>query len=447
MSGGEVIQSKIYNYCEVEHNLNNDARISESDKIIYFGKNNDFPQVLASAVKDSHTARACLETKSQFIEGGGFSNEDIGNVVINDKGHTMNDLHHSNSIDLSYFDGFSNFQKWKPNQGGSVSDIYFKPFELFRMGLPDKKTTEIKKIAFNRKFGDPSDYKPEETVFYDVFTSNRDNIVKMLIEGRGTFKGTVSYYCRNTPNSRYYSDPHYYSGIEWLFVDAKIGEFHERNIDNNFLLSAIFKMVGDPDKQIVEEYTDDNGDTKTRVIGTVGESFDEMMRQRFSGSKSGGAAIALWSKMKEQFPEIEAFPANTHHELFLALQDMTSRNITIATGVPAILANIPFGASLNGEGDNIRQSIKMMQSRVVSYHRLLETYYNKIKEVYDPLKKAVGDDLIKITPYSPLPEEDMMPEMVWDALSDQEKRRWISDNTNIEIEIDGDTEDIIDQPE
>lgn len=433
--------SKIYNHCKIEHNINNDSALNKTDGFINFGKKNDFPQTLAKAVKNSHTGRACIETRAQFIEGGGFSDEEIGSIVINDRGHTMADLNHSIAQDLAWFDGFGCHEMWMPKNGMSVGQVYYTPFENMRLGLPNETTGEIKKIVYNPKFGSV-DYKKEQNKFYDVFTSNKEKIRTLFSEGKGSFRGTMSYYCVNSPNSRYYSDPNYYSGIEWFFTDAAIGRFHERNVNNNFLLSAIFKMIGNPDEDIVEKYQDANGEDQERIIEKVGDMFDRVMRETFSGTENGGKSLVLWSKDKEDFPEIEAFPTNTNDKLFDTLQEITSKNITIATQVPAILANIGFGGSMNGEGETIKQSIKMMQSRVVHYQQMMERYYMKLSEVFEPLK---GRD-ISLTPYSPMPDVDMIPEIIWEVLSIEEKRRWISENTNIQLD-EVKVEEVQDKPE
>ena len=35
--------------------------------------------------------------------------------------------------------------------------------------------------------------------------------------------------------------------------------------------------------------------------------------------------MVLWSELKDQFPEVEAFPANTNDALFVTLQNLSSR--------------------------------------------------------------------------------------------------------------------------
>jgi len=106
-----------------------------------------------------------------------------------------------------------------------------------------------------------------------------------------------------------------------------------------------------------------------------------------------------------------------------------TKKITIATKVPAILANISEGVSLGGDGNTIRAAVKLMQQRVVRPQSLLIAYYQELlANMVNPYK-----DTITITAYSPFPELETIDPSIWAELSQQERRDWIRDHTEISL--------------
>jgi hypothetical protein len=384
----------------------------QSHGILKWGEKNNFPQLLIQDVYNSSTASACLDTLNDFIEGDGITQTEIAEFKIN-KYQTFDDLHEQVSKDESLLEGFAILVKY--NALGEKIELKHLPIESTRLGIPDDYGY-ISKIHYNPFYG-TNEYKPVETVIYDVYNPS---VVLQQYEDQGEkYNGQVYYCAVEKPMKRFYPEPYFYAGIKWFVIDYKIGMFHERNIDNNFLLSVLFKMVGDPDEAIEH-------DSEGRVTKTTGQSFDEFLTKGFSGAENGGMAMALWSKLKDQMPEISAFPSSTNHDLFITLQQLTIDNISISTKVPPILANIQVAGKL-GNSQEIVNSVKLMQQRVNKKQRIMERAY---KELLNGFKDAPVVDEITIRNINPV---DVIPPDVWAALTKEEQRQFIENNYDIEL--------------
>jgi hypothetical protein len=385
-----------------------------SREILQWGVHNNLPQNLLKAIYESPTASACLDTYIDFLEGDGIAQKEIGEFKIN-KRHTFNDLHALICPDETYLEGFAVLVKY--NAFGEKVSLEHLPFECVRLGIPDD-TGYISKIHYNPYYG-TKDFKEEQTVIYDVYNPIPDVVLSQVAEQGEKYNGQVFYFAHEKPLKRFYPEPFFMAGLKWFIVDNKIGMFHERNIDNNFLLSVLFKMVGDPDEALEK---DDEGN----VTKTVGQAFNEMLSSTMTGAENGGMSMVLWSKIKEEFSEIQAFPSNTNHELFITLQQLTVDNISITTKVPPILANIQVAGKL-GNSQEIVNAIKLMYQRVNKKQRSLERSYKELLTGFLDAPKITELTIRNINPVEVIPPE------VWETLSAEEKRKFIEKNYDIEL--------------
>ena len=332
------------------------------------------------------------------------------------------------------FDGFAANIMY--DSAATISEIYVVPFEYCRLTKPDSKGV-INKIRVNPYYG-TGDYKKEYTVEYDVYNPDPKVVLAQQQKSidpktkKATYKGQILYIATTQPLSRFYPAPKYYSAENWMAIDEAIGGFHKNNIENNFLQSALIKMIGNENDP--STHPDDviwNADQTAYEVDptkTVGYRFNIEM-QKFTGWNNAGNIMALWGASKDAMPDISAFPSNTQSELFKTVQDITTEQIARATKVPAILANISSGASLGGDGNNIRASVKLMQQRVVKIHSMLERVY---KDLLSHMKVPFKGE-VKILHYNPFPEMQVIDPLIWAALPVESQLAWIKKNTEFEI--------------
>lgn len=411
----------------IKREKSTNAQKDWSDGTIIYGDDNALPLRIAKLVQESPATSACLKTISQFIKGASFADKDLMKLKLNKYGLTLWELHSQLSDILPIFEGFA--VNFKYNASQKINSVYILSFESCRFKKPkDDQDDNIRCIVYNPYVGTDL-YDKKFTTEYHVFDPT-----KIMDEYRAEgikYKGQVHYFGKTKPLYRFYPVPDYWSAKKWIEVDAKVQEFHAENLENGFFQSVMMSVIGDPNKwtqnpRLQVEKLKSDGVTKYKEGSiTVGEEFNQMMAESFSGSRKAGNVMVQWANNQDQVQKIQAFPNNTNADLFIALQDLCTKNITIATGVPSILANISEGVSLGSAGSEIQKAIELMQSRVTEWQNILTQFYNEV--LLPNLETGAGKE-VKIVNFSPVSQEIKLEDKFWEVLTDDEKRLFIESN-------------------
>lgn len=394
------------------------------DKYLPYGPNDAFPLEWSRSISSSPSASSCLSTIKDFLEGFGFSDTELEKLVVNSKGETFWQIHQKTVDDAAEFYGF--YWLLRFNALGTPTEWEVLPFQNCRLGKPDDKGY-ISKIYYNPFFG-TSDFKSQDkakTIVYDVF--NPSAVKAQIAEQKDKFKGQVFFFGSTTPLSPYYPVNEAYSSSKWMKIESGVSDYHEDNLNNGFLQPFMLVMKGDPNAPSTNpNYTDE---TRNGHAVTNAEEFEDMVAENFMGAKRVGNMFVQWVNIGEEAPEAVALPANNNGDLFVTLDNQATKKITIAWKVPSILANISEGVSLGGDGNMVRVAVKLMQQRVIKKQRVLTDNYQKILSIFiTPYKKD-----ITIVPYNPYPELEILDDKIWNALTSEEQRQWINENTEIEL--------------
>lgn len=394
------------------------------DKYLPYGANDNFPLEWDQAVKSSPSASSCLSTIKDFLEGFGFSDTSLEKLVVNSKGETFWQIHQKTVEDAAEFYGF--YWLLRFNALGVATEWEVLPFQNCRLGKPDDQGY-ISKIFYNPFFG-TVDYKgidKKMTVVYDVY--NPKAVKAQIAEQKDKFKGQVFFFGTTTPLSPYYPVNEAISAIKWMKIEAGVSDYHEDNLNNGFLQPFMLVMKGDPNAPSQNpNYTNEvrNGHAVTNA-----EEFEDMVAQNFMGAKRVGNMFVQWVGIGEEAPTVVPMPSNNNGDLFVTLDNQATKKITVGWKVPGILANINEGVSLGGDGNAVRVSVKLMQQRVIKRQRILTDNYQKVlKDFVTPYKED-----ITIVPYNPYPEMEILDDKIWAALTPEEQREWINENTEIDL--------------
>lgn len=390
-----------------------------------YGQNDDFPLQLDKSISESETATSCLSTVQDFIEGFGFSDTNLEKLVINSKGENFWQFHQQTTDSWAEFEGF--YWLLRFNALAQVTEIEFLPFENCRLGIPDSNGY-ISHIFYNPFFG-TSEYKGQnkkETKVYDVFNPNA--VKAQIAKQKGSFKGQVLFHSTTSARSRYYPRPQVYSANKWMKIEAGVSDYHEDKIDNGFLDDYILVMKGNPnDPSQNPDYNNPDDPNATPV--TVGQEFDDVMSRNFMGRGKHSTVMVQWVNNSDEKPEVVTIPNSANSDRFINLDNQATKKITVAFKVPSILANISEGVSLGGDGNMVRVAVKLMQQRVIKKQRVLTDHYEKVlKLFFEPYTNPVV-----IVPYNPYPEMEILDDKIWNALTPEEQREWINENTEIDL--------------
>ena len=423
--------TKIYNlYRQVtaRGQVTNDGYIPFFD-----GKHDDnFTLTWASIISKSPSAVSCLSTLCDFLEGFGFSGgQDLENKIVNAKGETFFQVHQKTVREYSQNKGF--YWLLRYDALSKITEWQVLPFENCRLGKPDD-TGYISKIYYNPFFGTElyNSAQKNKTKVYDVY--NLKAVKSQQIEQAEKYKGQVFFYGQTNSISRFYPINEAYSAHDWMKIEDGVSSYHQDNIDNGFLQKFMLLMFGDPNAP--SSNPDYTGEEKP---ATVAEEFDDVVENNFMGKGNHNNLMVQWLSNKEEKPEILPFPSLANGDLFITLDNQATKKITVAFKVPGVLANIQEGVSLGGDANQIRVAVKLMQQRVIKEQRILTDAYAKIlKNFSDPYNEPIS-----ITPYNPYPELEILDDKIWNSLTAEERRKWIQDNTEIDL-FEDDT--LTDQP-
>lgn len=391
----------------------------------YF-KDDCFPLKWHKTISESPSAASCVSTIADFLEGFGFSDTDLEKLIVNSKGETFFQIHQKTGASFAEFEGF--YWHFMYDATGKVVEWYFLPFENCRFGKPDSKGW-IDKIYYNPFFGtdeyvaDPGKCK-KDTIIYHTY--NPAGIKDQIAKYKQEYTGQVLFIGTTTATSRFYPYPEAMSAEKWMKIEAGVADYHEDNIDNGLLQPYILVMKGDPNAPSTNpEYT------SGKQPITVQQEFEQLIGENFMGAKRVGNAWVQWVNIAagEEKPEVIALPSNANGDLFINLDNQATKKITVAFKVPAILANINEGVSLGGDGNMIRVAVKLMQQRVIKKQRIMTDAYQAILQ---KMATPYNEDVV-IVPYNPYPELEVLDDKIWDALTEEEKRKWINDNTEVEL--------------
>lgn len=408
---------KVYNFIQREFAYPTQVQ-NQGKYIPYFDGNDNFPVELAQLVQGSPTATSCLSTLTDFIAGEGFNEgEDLENLVLNRQGLKFFQYHTVCSDSIAHDWGVASIVKY--NKAGQITEIYDIPFGYCRLKAPDDNGI-ISKILYNPYFGTVL-YRSQDNVEYDVYNPSQA-VVQM---GKDTkWKGQIAWMGIKTKKHPFYPVPDYYSCKSWMRVEYNAGVYFDDNLENGFLNDTIMKLIGDPNDPSGKEDKDGNPITK-------GQLFNTEMTTNFAGAKNRHRLLAMWGNSKEEWPELEPFPSAGNPDLFRVQDEHAIKKITIATKVPGVLANI--NDTNNFSGEQIRPAVKLMQQRVVRPQTLLIDYYMQFFEHFVFPQGFVKPENISIVHYNPYPEAETVDAQTWGVLSQEEKRKWVKDNTEIEI--------------
>ena len=398
------------------------------ENTLIYGANDDLPLRILDAINKSPVTTSCLGKVETFIKGSKFTEKDLMTLPIDEEGTTLWTLHCQICKYMATLEGFS--VRFTFNGAGEITNSYNMNFESLRFVAPDRETSsKICNIKYNPYFG-TQEYKDEFTKEYHLW--DRRELPDQIAEGH-KFKGQVYYYGELRPPYKFYPRPKYWAAEKWIYVDNAIQTFHKSNTDNGFFLSSLMTMIGDPNAlsknpKYLSEVTGTDGVKRMENVKkvTVGQEMNEALGDMFSGASKAGRTFVQWAQNIDDAAKIQSFPANTTFDVFAGTLIDTIRGITIATEVPAILANLPQQASsLGSDGNSMQKAVELMQASVASKQTILEEFYNNILL---PNLANKTEKRVTIVNYSPINVPAEVPDKIWEWLNDKEKEDFVRSN-------------------
>jgi hypothetical protein len=361
-----------------------------ANKIVRYGKDNNFPQELIKAVQSSPIANACVETHAKFLYGDGLYFETpTGEETDFSKrlSEVFNEsVYQRICYDMAYFESLGLIMKWDLN--GYLKSVKSQDFSTIRLGIPNKDF-EITFAKLSSNWQQETKDRRYKAVPIDLYNDieTKAKILNFseqsLYEDFSKWNGTLKYIRRYKPGQVYYSQPKYASALKWIYADGQIQNFHANNVDNSFAPAFIvyvpYKLTGE----------DENGkDMK--------ESLREYIADRLTGADNGGKFAILDGSSKEGSIQIIPFSQSTSHEMYITLSNLIRDHIATAFQVPSILAGIQVSGKL-GTAKEIADSSIYYQNAVIKHDQNLLMYemnaLAKLMDGYDGTTISVSNSI------------------------------------------------------
>lgn len=297
----------------------------EDDKgdIVYFGKNNKFPQALIDFYHRSSVHATAINSKHQAVIGQGLTglDEDILKIA-NKEGETWNDIFYKVALDRVLYGGFALEAIWSQDRT-KIAEIYHIDFSYVRAKKMDmrgnvpgyyvwrdwSKTRSLipnkSDIPYLPKFSRVDRTEPSQMIYFKPYTSGLD----------------------------YYPLPDYMGALKTIELDTEVDNFHTNNLKNGLAPSLAITTFTDAD--------DDERDV-----------IERMLREAYQGTDNAGSLMYMDVANRDQMPEITPIPQNGADGYYTTVNDMVTQKILTGHRITSpMLVGIKTAGQLGGRDE------------------------------------------------------------------------------------------------
>ena len=340
---------------------------------------NLYPQRADEVRKRSYTTKSAVERLAEFIDGEGFEDNVLANLIVNSEGMTANDVLDFIAQDKAPFCGFALHFTYNLNY--KISQITPIDFMFCRFGLPDR-FGNVCDIKYNNNW--EMDYnKVIDRLFqideYPVFNPD-PNVVKAQIQQYGfdKYPGQILLW---TPKPGIYPAASFDPVFDNAQTQSEIGVYELYAVQNDFGIEKIFKYPG------TFEDEDKKREFKRRL-------------DAHKGPKGAKSTMVVENPTGQELNLIESIQMQNTDKMF----EFTSKNVKNAIresmAVPApIIGQLPENGMFNQE--QIKDSYTYFNALTRGHRNQIERVFKKIMAYWkDPIQitsfrikpQAYGDD-------------------------------------------------------
>ena len=197
---------------------------------------------------------------------------------------------------------------------------------------------------------------------------------KMFIPAFGTSneKMELLYIKDYSPGKFYYSQPDWFSGIQFAYVEAELSNLHLNNIENGFLPLVMVNM--------------NNGIPAPEERDTI----EDMIESKFTGTRNAGRFILTFNDDKDRQPTIETISTDNLHEKYEYVASYAQDRLLVAHRVTSPLL-LGIRTAVNGFSSN---SEEMQTAYSIMQTMTIEPYQNLLLNQLDKaLREGGWEDL------------------------------------------------------
>jgi len=343
--------------------------------ILSYDRDNKYPQKISDIMADSGRATLCLNIYGRFLQGKGFVNESLNNVIINRKRHTLWSLYREVIKNYAKFKGFAIHINY--NAAYEIVELQNIPFEYTRLTTPDD-TEYVGKIAVYDDWAREKSLRTISRIMRnDIKAIHIFNPLPEVIqaqveiaEGWDKYRGQIFWYSEE--GSSKYPLCSLDSVLEDCVTDGQIKTFKYNNVTTNFLASHLLvtrKIEGakDTDQEPAE--------------------FEKMIVQ-FQGAENANKIMHVEADYDEDIPELKKFEHVNDDKLFQYTEESIHQNIRKELLIPPVLVGDLIAGKL-GTSEEIYDAYALYNALTFKERDELSKLFSNFLELWH---KDLGDD-------------------------------------------------------
>lgn len=319
-----------------------DTRYLQSLKIQAAGEGNTYYQDVHDIIQASSSGCECVERFAEFIEGAGFADTSLYNLVLNHRRDTADEIHRLVCSDLAEYGGFALHLNY--NLAGQITEIQHVPFEICRLEEPDSNGyvahicthpdwTGKRTFAGKRKDIDKKNVK-----LFHKYNPNINVIHAQIaaVGGIENYNGQIFYF--SSAGKDRYPIPRADRVLTDMSTDEGLSNVKWRNVRNNFLPAAmIFTRKGQsapmsryaPAGEIQEYRPLERGERY--LSDSFSDGFTDSL-QKLQGDTEACKLLEVILENDEQAPEVVQLPTSNYDKDFNVTEQSVTERIYAAFG-------------------------------------------------------------------------------------------------------------------
>lgn len=320
--------------------------------IMYFGENNDYPQIMEKIINGSVTAKACANTYAKFLAGLGFES-DINKIVVGTdsrgKDITMQSL--LRSVAQSISKNCGSYIHCNFNREAKIVNVHLKPFKYCRFAKVDDVNYAAKILVYENwdKDKDTGKYDATKIKNYNVFNPRPEVVIEQIKEAGdiNQYKGQI--YFLFTDNEYLYPLSLFDESYLDCDTEAQLAIFRNRQTRNGFFKKTILRIQ----ESLSEGQKKELADSARQSLGVDGDGLwiieDELNENGEFSDRQGFA--------------VDQLDSNLDDEKFQNWDPKIANNIRkSAKGLPAILIDYEENKLSTPSGEALTQAVNYYNS-------------------------------------------------------------------------------------
>ncbi|RIV19715.1 hypothetical protein DYU11_22565 [Fibrisoma montanum] len=338
-----------------------------------FGKDDLFPQKLLELLDESDTAGACIDARTEFIQGNGFTDRTLADMVVNRHGQTLDQVLADVAEDVSIFETITLLISY--NGLGEIAGIRHVPFEQIRLKEPDDFNNITHAGIFPYKGSELFKNRRDEHTVLPLFNPDPVVVMTQIDEAGGLAKyyGQLLYLPLNRLRGNFYPVPRWFRAEKSIQTERELINYDWKTTVNGFNISGLFAYLGSEEDVPDEETL-------------------EYQLSEHQGSENSGSIVTIKARDKDELEQMKFFDVTGAHlaDRYNSTNDRVQARIARNMRVPNELANMRRQGGIMFSADELKVASQMLQQNVNQLQRKVKTCFENLLMYWRDPKPAAN---------------------------------------------------------